>query len=379
MVNEELQFGSKDGELLMRATPKGVVAESLSTKDPIEYPKNEILGDNPLYLINGKEYRKDQLPKETEVNTDGEITMLDKEDGLAKYGEKGSDGVIEISGNAKFSAPKEEEPEKVHPTEGLPKEFRIKIDKNTTDAELESMKAELKREHGINLNYSVNRNSGKEITAIAISYTDDGGNTGSYNISGDEPIEEFFFYMDSDGDRGFWSEAHQKRMEERLARRKVEMEERMVEREARIKERKQEMEERRVEMEERNGNLARRLKEQKEVRRAEMKERREEMKEREKELARRYKSVARASSRSGSGSNTFVYSDDNEFVRKNSIVITKDTSDEKLEEIKKELAAKGITFTYKKLRRNSRGEITRIKVEANNGKGGKSQISHKSR
>ncbi|MEL6811022.1 MAG: hypothetical protein AAFP76_06785, partial [Bacteroidota bacterium] len=66
---------------------------------------------------------------------------------------------------------------------------------------------------------------------------------------------------------------------------------------------------------------------------------------------------------------------DNEFVSDHAIVITKNTSDARLQEIKSELAAKGVSFSYKKVRRNSQGEITRIKIETNNGKGSKSTIS----
>ncbi|MEL6812953.1 MAG: M56 family metallopeptidase, partial [Bacteroidota bacterium] len=324
VVNGELQFGSKDGQLLMRATPNGVVAESLAKQDPIEYPKKEILGDNPLYIINGEEYRKNELPKqEQEIATDGEIIVYNKEEGLEKFGEKGKDGVLYVSGNATLNPVNSsevvtEKPEPNSWTEQKVQEFRIKINKNSTDAELNKMKEELLKEHGIDLSYSLRRNSQREITSIAISYTDDDGHSGSYNISGDEPIEEFFFYMDADGERGFWSEAHEKRMKERIAKREAQMRERRVEREARMKDRKERMEERRVEMEERNNNLARRSQERAEEREVEMEERRKEMIERREEMEERVtkqrkemeemqKNLAttrsRSLARSGSGNN----------------------------------------------------------------------------
>ena len=45
------------------------------------------------------------------------------------------------------------------------------------------------------------------------------------------------------------------------------------------------------------------------------------------------------------------------------IIFTKNTSDEDLEQIKKELQSKGITFTYKNVKRNSDGEIIAIHTE----------------
>jgi TonB-dependent SusC/RagA subfamily outer membrane receptor len=50
------------------------------------------------------------------------------------------------------------------------------------------------------------------------------------------------------------------------------------------------------------------------------------------------------------------------------IIITKDTSDEDLESIKKELQSKGITFTYEVINRNSDGEITVINTTFKNDK-----------
>jgi hypothetical protein len=106
----------------------------------------------------------------------------------------------------------------------------------------------------------------------------------------------------------------------------------------------------------------------------------QEIKEREVAMANRYEKLARmekkrAIARSkGNGRNSFTYSSDGNGAE-NAIIIDKDTSDSTLANIKTKLAAKGITFNYSKVKRNSQGEITRIKITTNNGKGSKSTIS----
>lgn len=286
---------------------------------------------------------------------------------------------------------------KMKELEAILKDFRITITKNTTDAELETMKSELKKDHGIDMKYKVDRNSSGEITSIQISYSDNKGGNGNYSIQDDGAIEEFQFYINEDGKRGFWSEAGEERRLERMKRRAAEMEERNVEREEQMLEREQEMKERRVEMEERRIEMENRsngsardakemktsLKEQEKERLVLIKERAKEMQERakmrekemilrQKELAERYKEVAKGSSRS-KGS-TYSYSSSGLGVE-NAVIIDKDTTDETLDKIKTKLAAKGITFNYSKVKRNSQGEITRIRITTNNGKGSKSTIS----
>lgn len=256
------------------------------------------------------------------------------------------------------------------------KEFRFQITKNTTDAELESMKNELKRDHDIDLVYSVERNSNNEITSISLSYTGD-GNSGSYNISDDGPIEDFQFYMNDDGRSGFYSERQEIRRKEREVKRVKEMEKRKVEREVRradMKERRVEMEgrrkemdERRVEMEVRKSNLAKRMEGEK----MRTVKREKEMKERYKESAKAY---GRAKARSNSRNNTFIFSSDDDNVFESAIRIDKDTTDERLNEIKTKLNAEGSTFNYSKVKRNAAGEITRIKITTDNGRGSKSTI-----
>ncbi len=51
-----------------------------------------------------------------------------------------------------------------------------------------------------------------------------------------------------------------------------------------------------------------------------------------------------------------------------------DTANEVLGNLKTKLAARGVTFNYSRIKRNAKGQLTRIKITANNGKGSKSMF-----
>lgn len=264
--------------------------------------------------------------------------------------------------------------------EASDKEFRFTITKNTTDAELEEMQAVLKKEHDIDMKYNVDRNSNNEITSINISYTNNKGRNGNYTVQNDEPIEEFVFYLNDEGESGFWSEAKERRRAERMEKRMMEMKERKETRDRRMIEREEEMKV---------------LKEQMAKRRVEMKERELEMKARSKELAKRSyaraKEIEEENERNISRELAIVAEDEARVRRlKNKrgasvyssgrnldavIVIDKDTTDDDLKEIQSNLSGEGKTFNYSKVKRNSAGEIVRIKITVNDGKGSKSTIS----
>jgi len=260
------------------------------------------------------------------------------------------------------------------------KEVRILITKNTSEKELKAIQEELKKDHNLNLNYSTSRNNANEITSISISYSGN-SKTGTYNISGDQPIEDFYFYMNEEGDTGFWSEAHERRLDEK----KIQLEERKNE----MKERRQEMEEKRAMMEEKREemrslqnnqgkeaqkrleNMEERMLEQKkrmaerqeemkvhqEEMKKVMKERKEEMKTQQKEMKKHLSQIR--SQQSGDWDHS-----DSE-----SITITKNTTDEQIQSITSELKSKGITFSLTKVKRNNKGEITEYKMKFNNNKG----------
>ena len=232
--------------------------------------------------------------------------------------------------------------------------FSVKITKNTSNAEFENIKKELKEKYGIDLSYSVIRNNSNEITSLAMNYTSTDSRHGNFHETDEEGIEEFYFTIDETGIIEIWSEAAEERRVERMERRTKEM-----------KERKEEMEVRREEMKERRKEL--------DKRREKMEERREKqiavIDEERRELADRKRAMTYsiANSRGGSNSNVAVISGSDD-----SVVINKNTSDAELSKMKTELASKNIDFTYKNVKRNDAGEIVAIKISVDDNKGSKS-------
>ncbi len=269
------------------------------------------------------------------------------------------------------------------------KNVEIKITKNTTDAELAQIKADLKRDHDIDFNYSTKRNKNNEITSISIQYTGKGKN-GNYSISDDEAISDFVFYMDEDGRSGFYSEE----LEAYRAERAYARAERMKDRELDMVKRKEGREKIREEIiVERNAV------------RDEMEQRRKEMKDKMREHKKTIliesddegglfddddeEIIVKEYVIAGTGSNEG--NDDEEIIKvrpkmsmkvahlgihdgDHAIMIDKDTSDETLAKLKKKLAAKGVDIKYNKLKRNSNGEITSIRINVNDNKGSKQTI-----
>ena len=133
--------------------------------------------------------------------------------------------------------------------------IQAKIDKNTTDAELQTIVESLKKD-GIDFSFkNVKRNTNNEITGISVTYKDSDGNTGNYALSSDNPINAFHFYKEENGSVGFRSENMNLKQRERMMEaremakeRRYEMQE---ERERMMEERKAMTEERRREIEER--------------------------------------------------------------------------------------------------------------------------------
>ena len=253
-------------------------------------------------------------------------------------------------------------------------DIEFTINKKTSDAELESMKKKLKEEHNIDLNYSRTRNSSGEITSLSINYSGNGKN-GSYQVTDDEGIEEFTFYMTEEGKTGFYSEVQEEEraerraeMEERRMAMREEMEERREEIEERMEQRREEMEERREEMEERREELRIDLNERRDKQRVRMIE----LHEDEEHLEHKIRRI------DGNGDSEVIVIDkigepvhyeiierpETVIVRghgTHASVITKNTTDAELVKMKEELAKKDITFNYRNVRRNSRGEIKSIK------------------
>ncbi|MEZ4859332.1 MAG: M56 family metallopeptidase [Flavobacteriaceae bacterium] len=237
--------------------------------------------------------------------------------------------------------------------------FSVKITKNTSNEAFEKIKKELKEKYGIDLSYTVVRNDVQEIVSLTMNYSSTDSRNGNYQVTDDDGIDEFHFYIDEEGKSGFWSEATEERRVERMERRTKEMEER-----------KEEMEIRRE-----------KINEEMEVRREEMKERKKEMDKRrkEKEIAVYNKesneamTYAIANTGSGSNRNLAVISGSED-----SVIINKNTSDAELSKMKTELASKNIDFAYKNVKRNDAGEIVAIKISIDDNKGSKSTTVIKS-
>ena len=255
------------------------------------------------------------------------------------------------------------------------KDFKATITKNTTDAELEEMKRTLKRDFDIDFSYSTTRNSKNEITSINIQYQGD-GRSGNFSETEDDAIGDFVFYLNDSGKSGFYSEKHEERMAERMLHRAERMKDREKEREEIIIRRDEKRKEMREDME----------KERKAIR-EEMKQVRKKIKEKdgsvmiieEEEIddegesrefvhaMRARDNAMRERERANESRITVVRDRDNRRAERSrmarhNLVIDKNMSDAALEELKNDLTDEGIQIDFSKIRRNKRGELTRIKV-----------------
>ena len=80
-----------------------------------------------------------------------------------------------------------------------PKEVRLVIDKNTSDADLKREAQRLKEKHGVTLKYSkIKRNENGEITGIKVEFKDKKGNKGVSQVAGNEPITPIHFYKNEE-------------------------------------------------------------------------------------------------------------------------------------------------------------------------------------
>lgn len=288
----DLQFGNTENNAIARTSPDGMKTEILSSKDP----KNG-LGENPLHIING-EKKTSQEVKGKNLKLDGAVKMLNKEEAVRKYGEEAKDGALVFKGTtiitedtpknktqqppvaptARPEAVKSETPEKKASKSQVntrSQDIRFKINKNTTDAQLNKLKDQLEKEHGLDLSYTLRRNENKEITTILMSYTGQGKN-GNYSINSDTPIDEFYFFMSEDGTPSFWSEKAEARFKEREAQ----LKERRSQLDAAREERKKALGERREKLQEARGERVEKLEKRREEMKSHIKERSEEMKER---------------------------------------------------------------------------------------------------
>ncbi|MFT3796043.1 M56 family metallopeptidase [Flavobacterium sp.] len=84
------------------------------------------------------------------------------------------------------------------------KPINITINKNTTDAQLNAYTTEFKKQYGAKLKFSkVKRNSAGEIIGLKAVYSDKNGKSGTYQLSGDEPIKPINITRQEDGKIAF--------------------------------------------------------------------------------------------------------------------------------------------------------------------------------
>lgn len=96
----------------------------------------------------------------------------------------------------------ERETAEVTPT--MLKTVEIKLNKNTTDAQLKAYSNEFKEQFGAKLKFSkVKRNSAGEITEIKVQYDDKKGKTGSWHVREDKPINSLRLSRKDDGSIAF--------------------------------------------------------------------------------------------------------------------------------------------------------------------------------
>ena len=107
---------------------------------------NETSEQNRLYIINGKEYMQNEIPKGTTISLDGMVTELSKEEGIKKYGPKAKDGVLIFEGKSSFVTDEEQIKKVKLEIERAEKEIeKAKIEIENSKPEIERAKLEIKK------------------------------------------------------------------------------------------------------------------------------------------------------------------------------------------------------------------------------------------
>ena len=181
---ETLELISFDKELLIKNKNTQEDFFSITQQGIVIKTQNQSLktiGDNPLYIINGKKYKKKELPKNTNIVTDS-IEFIEAKKAKKVYGEDAKDGVIVTKGKSSFTS-NVEVPQKK-------KEFSYLITKNTSEDEFEKIKNNLKDKHSIDFQYIVNRNELDEIISLFLSYLSNSGENYQYIIEDQNGIKQ---------------------------------------------------------------------------------------------------------------------------------------------------------------------------------------------
>ena len=200
VIDHQLHFGNKDGSMLNKITPDGVVGLTFQKK---ENTTNEMaqMGENPLYLINGKEYFKKDLPANTNFEVAEGIEILYPKEAIKKYGNKGKDGVFIFKGITTFV-----NDEVVQETNN-PNQVTATITKTSPPAVFKKIKQELLDFYDVELRYIDQRNEKGEINNLAFYFFKDDKEIGTLGLGlyDPAPIETSTFYYTKNGRFNFWN------------------------------------------------------------------------------------------------------------------------------------------------------------------------------
>ena len=356
-----------------------------------------------VFIINEKAWTMDEIPEGKKIVTEGHIELFEPEEGLEKFGQTGKDGVLVVHGKATFE---DKEPETATTLQGTAtRDITILITANMSKAQLDEKVLYLKNEHNIDLNIEkLEYNSENKISNIRVSFSN-GESSGQYAVDNDgEAIEDIVISFDDEGGMRAGVRSNSARSEARIAARAAQMEARKLAMEARKDARVDALEARKAELALRREEM----KAMQEARKLEMETaqaaRKEELKaeiaalraeqramvDRERALMAESKAALAAQLEEAEKSAAIALAQDEARVKvaaasyaqgmaminkDNALVITKNTTDAELEEMKAKLAAEGVTFKYRKVKRNARGEITTIRFSVDDNKGSKSSAN----
>ncbi|WP_250432859.1 M56 family metallopeptidase [Hanstruepera flava] len=159
-----------------------------TSKKTREETKDNSLGENPLYVIGSKQYKKEDLPS-SKISTEGTIEILNKKESKKRFGSDGRDGAIIFNGHASFG--------KAETTNYLRLSEFI-ITKDFSEADINLVKAQLEKEGLKTKIRGIKRNSNGEIIAIKIEVSSDHSKA-SFNLNDDGPINPIQITFDEGG------------------------------------------------------------------------------------------------------------------------------------------------------------------------------------
>lgn len=145
------------------------------------FSEEDGLGENPLYIINGKHYRAGNFPKSTYHIE--KITIVNKTDGLKRYGEAGKDGVVIFEGETTSEHDKQVE------------NLVVVITKDFKDADLEATRLKFKGADVKITFKNIKRNISNELTGIRVEYESE-ISKGTHYVNSDYPIKPIQLDLD---------------------------------------------------------------------------------------------------------------------------------------------------------------------------------------